>query len=102
MDVIRTINTEYPMVIIVSVDASQVPFLVKVCTSANQAKEVACSLIDQNLPVIIDRLEGMSPPAMRIDARTGEAFIECEGPYWLVFSDYEARDILEAETAGEL
>ncbi len=78
-------------------DASEVPFLIKVCTSATQAKDIACHLIDQDLPVIIDRLEGIPSASIQIDSRTGEAHIICEGPYWLVFSDRDARDIIESE-----
>lgn len=78
-------------------DSSEIPFLVKVCVSANQAKDLACLLIDQNLPVIVDKMEGISSPSIQIDSRTGEAHISCEGPYWLVFSDNEALDIIESE-----
>lgn len=78
-------------------DSSEIHFLVKVCVSANQAKDLACLLIDQNLPVIVDKMEGMSSLSIWADSRTGEAYISCEGPYWLVFSDNEAYDIIEFE-----
>jgi hypothetical protein len=38
-------------------DVSQMPYLVSACLSAEEAKDLACKLIDSGLPVMVDRLE---------------------------------------------
>lgn len=56
------------------------PYLVSACLSAEEAKELACKLIDSGLPVIVDRLDGLP-----------------DGPCWLVFTDRDDRDIEATE-----
>jgi hypothetical protein len=53
-------------------DASQMPYLVGTCLLAEEAKDLACRLIDSGLPVMVDRMDGLP-----------------EGPCWLVFTDHE-------------
>ena len=53
-------------------DASFMPYLVSVCPQAEEAKDLACKLIDSGLPVIVERLDGLP-----------------EGPCWRVFTDNE-------------
>jgi len=59
-------------------DASQMPYLVCACASADEAKELACRLIDSGLLVMVDRLDGMP-----------------EGPCWLVFTNRSDQDFVK-------
>jgi hypothetical protein len=56
--------------------ASSMPYLVSVCSSVEEAKDLACRLIDSGLPVMVEQLDGLP-----------------EGSCWLVFTDRSNRDI---------
>jgi hypothetical protein len=73
-------------------DASMLPYIAGMYSSADAAKVVACRLIDAGLPVLVERLPEAPLNAQVIETPEGQVVQGHKGPVWMIRTGYAASD----------
>jgi len=73
-------------------DASTLPYIAGIYSSADLAKVISCRLIDTGLPVLVERLPKAPPDAQVIGTAEGGVVHGHEGPVWMIRTGYSESD----------
>jgi hypothetical protein len=73
-------------------NASTLPYIAGIYSSADVAKVVACRLIDAGLPILVERLPEAPPNAQVIETLEGRVVHGHKGPVWVIRTGYSASD----------
>ena len=73
-------------------DASMLPYIAGIYSSADVAKVVACRLIDAGLPILVERLPEAPPNAQVMETPEGRLVHGHQGPVWMIRTGYPGSD----------
>jgi hypothetical protein len=73
-------------------DASTLPYIAGMYSSADVAKVVAFRLIDAGLPVLVERLPEAPPNAQVMETPEGRRVYGHQGPVWMIRTGYPWSD----------
>jgi hypothetical protein len=73
-------------------DASTLPYIAGIYSSAEVAKVIAGRLIDAGLPVLVERLPKAPPDVQVIGSPEGRLVHDHQGPVWVIRTGYSEID----------